>query len=105
MTFAPASVRCCHTNTSVMRCRRRGSFFLDTLALVVVLVPMEVSMPYINVYVSPVLNEAISKAAFGGGREWSRSKWLRRLAQRELKAEAPRALLAVIKDVKKGARK
>jgi ribosomal protein S21 len=41
-------------------------------------------MPYINVYVQPLLDEAIRCAAESDGKEWSRSKWLRKLAQREL---------------------
>lgn len=54
-------------------------------------------MPYINVYVSPVLNQAILDAAQSGGKEWTRSKWLRRLAQKHLSDSATAALLKIIK--------
>lgn len=59
-------------------------------------------MPYINVYVSPVLDEAIRTAAESGGKEWSRAKWLRKLAQQSLGAEeAGKALLKVLKKAEK----
>ena len=64
-------------------------------------------MPYINVHVSPTLDLAITKAALAGGKEWTRSKWLRRLAQRELANHAGKALLEVItrdKTAKKGSK-
>ena len=62
-------------------------------------------MPYINVYVSPVLDKAIRNAAEAGGKEWSRSKWLRRLAQKTLARKAPEALLQVLSSAKKGAKR
>lgn len=54
-------------------------------------------MPYINVHVSEALNQAILDAAQEGGKDWSRAKWLRKMAQQALAKDAVSAVVKIIK--------